>query len=100
MILYRKSSELYVLESIFGIYSSFYYYGIDHLLINVIPFILNWEIDITEAIRNTDFSLICIYNFYDFINHKVYIDRNVIERSLKTHSHLLSKSNFIIKSHI
>ncbi|MCT4618881.1 MAG: MEDS domain-containing protein [Marinisporobacter sp.] len=52
---------------------------------------LSWEINLTEALQNTKVSLICIYDYYDYINDKKVIDERVINESLNTHSHVLNK---------
>lgn len=57
---------------------------------------LNWEVDLSEAFENTKASLICIYDAYDYINNKYYIDEEVIKKSLDTHSHVLNK--LVLKS--
>lgn len=52
---------------------------------------LNWEINLSEALRDTKASLICIYDYYDYINNKKVIDEEVIKKSINTHSHILEK---------
>lgn len=47
---------------------------------------LNWEEGLTEALKYTRVSLICIYDYYDCMNESKYIDRKVIVDSLRTHS--------------
>lgn len=52
---------------------------------------LNWETNLSEGLRNTKASLICIYDYYDYINNKEIIDEEVIKKSINTHSHILEK---------
>lgn len=52
---------------------------------------LNWELNLTKALENTKVSLICIYDYYDYMNDKEVIDERVIKESLQTHSHVLNK---------
>lgn len=52
---------------------------------------LNWELNLTEALQNTEISLICIYDYYDYMNDKKIIDERVINESFNTHSHVLNK---------
>ncbi|WFD10976.1 MEDS domain-containing protein [Tepidibacter hydrothermalis] len=57
---------------------------------------LNWEINLSGGLRNTKASLICIYDYYDYINIKKVIDEEVIKKSINTHSHILEK--FFLRS--
>lgn len=50
---------------------------------------LDWEINLTEALKNTKASLICIYDAYDCMHNGIFINENVIDKSIKTHSHIL-----------
>ena len=50
---------------------------------------LNWEINLSEGLKNTNASLICIYDAYDCINESKFINKQVIDKSIDTHSHLL-----------
>ncbi len=52
---------------------------------------LNFEEVITGIIENTAFSLMCTYDFYDFITKKQIIDKEVIKKSLKTHPYILNQ---------
>ncbi|AKA67845.1 MULTISPECIES: MEDS domain-containing protein [Clostridium] len=50
---------------------------------------LSWEVNLSEALKNTNISLICIYDAYDYINKREFINEIVIKKSLKTHTHIL-----------
>ena len=39
--------------------------------------------------KNTKASLICIYDAYDCMHKGKFINENVIDKSLNTHSHIL-----------
>ncbi|MTI65379.1 MAG: Spo0E family sporulation regulatory protein-aspartic acid phosphatase [Firmicutes bacterium] len=54
---------------------------------------LNWEVDLTESLKNTKASIICIYDFYDYMREKKVIDKQVVDESYNTHSHVLNKFN-------
>lgn len=54
---------------------------------------LNWEVNLTESLKNTKASIICIYDFYDYMREKKVIDKQVIDESYNTHSHVLNKFN-------
>lgn len=53
---------------------------------------LNWERVLSEALADTKISIICIYDCYDYIYNRNYIDEVVIMNSLNTHTHIWSKS--------
>ncbi|GAA0178342.1 hypothetical protein SH2C18_14130 [Clostridium sediminicola] len=50
---------------------------------------LDWEINLSEALKNTNVSLICIYDAYDYIHKGEFINEEVINKSLNTHSYIL-----------
>lgn len=50
---------------------------------------LNCEKHLTEAVKGTKSSLVCNYDFFDYVNTKEYIDDEVFEGSKNTHSHKL-----------
>ncbi|MFA6939829.1 MAG: MEDS domain-containing protein [Clostridiaceae bacterium] len=51
---------------------------------------LDWEINLSEAMKNTKASLICVYDAYDCMHKGKFINENVIDKSLNTHSHIFS----------
>jgi hypothetical protein len=53
---------------------------------------LDWETNIGEAIKNTNVSLICIYDTYDYIHKGEFINKTVITESISTHSYVLKRS--------
>ncbi|MCY6371798.1 MEDS domain-containing protein [Clostridium ganghwense] len=53
---------------------------------------LDWETNLSEALKNTNTSLICIYDAYDYIHKSEFINETVIKKSLDTHSHILKHS--------
>ncbi|MDV3428908.1 MAG: MEDS domain-containing protein [Bacillota bacterium] len=50
---------------------------------------LDWEINLSEAMKNTKASLICIYDAFDCMHKGIFINGNVMDKSLNTHSHIL-----------
>ncbi len=53
---------------------------------------LDWESNLSEALKNTNASLICIYDAYDYMNKNEFINETVIKQSLTTHSYILKDS--------
>lgn len=53
---------------------------------------LDWEANLSEALKDTTASLICIYDAYDYMNKSEFINEKVIEQSLNTHSYILKNS--------
>lgn len=53
---------------------------------------LNWEKGLTEALKNTKSSLLCIYDAYDYTHKQKFIDDQMLKESFDTHSHILKKS--------
>lgn len=53
---------------------------------------LNWEQDLSKALMDTRVSLICIYDYYDFMHEGKVIDEEVIKDSFNTHSFIFSNS--------
>lgn len=53
---------------------------------------LNWEINLSEVLKDTNVSLICIYDAYDYMNKGEFINEEVINLSLTTHTFALKKS--------
>lgn len=53
---------------------------------------LNWETNLSEALKVTNVSLICIYDAYDYMNNNEFINETVIKQSLSTHSYILKSS--------
>ena len=54
---------------------------------------LNFEDNLTDAISGLNISVMCIYDFDDFINNRHYIDEQVISKSFNTHTHKLYQFN-------
>ena len=52
---------------------------------------LKFEASLSHAVENSNVSIICIYDLYDYINDGLIIDNDIIEDSLHTHTHLLSE---------
>lgn len=50
---------------------------------------LDWEINLSAALKNTNASLICIYDAYDYLHKNEFINQTVIKKSLDTHSYVL-----------
>lgn len=53
---------------------------------------LDWEINLSKALNNTNVSLICIYDAYDYMHEEKFINKEVINKSLHTHSYILKNS--------
>jgi hypothetical protein len=53
---------------------------------------LNWEINLSLALKNTNASLICIYDTYDYMTKGEFINEKVIKQSLTTHTFALQNS--------
>ncbi|MEK6263442.1 MAG: MEDS domain-containing protein, partial [Clostridium sp.] len=51
---------------------------------------LEWETNLSEALKNTNASLLCIYDTYDYMNKGEFINETVIKQSLTTHSYILN----------
>lgn len=51
---------------------------------------LHFETSLSEALNNTNASLLCIYDAYDYMNKSEYINETVIKQSLNTHSYVLN----------
>jgi hypothetical protein len=51
---------------------------------------LDWETNLSEALKNTNASLLCIYDTYDYMNKSEFINETVIKQSLTTHSYILN----------
>jgi hypothetical protein len=63
-------------------------------------FFLEFEDRITDALNKTDSSMLCLYDFDDYMYKKKYIDEDIFNESFKTHSYILlnfkiNKMNFI-----
>jgi len=56
---------------------------------------LNWEQDLSDGLKGEKVSLVCIYDFYDFMNEKKFIDTDVIKDSKRTHTHTLYKFKIV-----
>jgi len=52
-------------------------------------FFLEWEEKLTEVIKNTKSTMLCLYDFEDYMKEQKYIDDEIIEKSKDTHSHVL-----------
>lgn len=50
---------------------------------------LDWEVNLSESLKNTAASLICIYDAYDCMTESKFINKEVIDKSIDTHSHML-----------
>lgn len=57
---------------------------------------LDVEKMLTYTLEDTSSSLLCLYDFYDYINTKNTIDEDVIRQSMNTHTHIMEK--FLIKN--
>lgn len=53
---------------------------------------LNWEVNLSESLKNTNASLICIYDAYDYMHECKHINQTVIKKSFKTHTYVLNNS--------
>lgn len=53
---------------------------------------LDWETNLSEALKDTNASLICIYDAYDYMHRNEFMNEKVIKESLDTHSHILKNS--------
>lgn len=49
-----------------------------------------YEESLTAIFEGTDASVLCIYDALDYINHSEYIDEEIINQSLDTHTHIYS----------
>ncbi len=56
---------------------------------------LDWEKILSKATSNKKFSILCIYDFYDYLYNKHLIDDKVFLESLTTHTHLLNDFELI-----
>lgn len=54
---------------------------------------LNLEKDLCASLKGGKMSLVCVYDFYDFMNEKKVIDTDVMKNSQITHIHTLYKFN-------
>ncbi|MCK8825137.1 MEDS domain-containing protein [Fuchsiella alkaliacetigena] len=52
---------------------------------------LKLEENLSSALKDTKLSLLCIYEFEDYLEEKEYIDQKVINKSLATHEYLLNQ---------
>ena len=52
-------------------------------------FFLEWEEKLAEVIKNTNSTMLCLYDFEDYMKEQKYIDDEIIEKSQDTHSHVL-----------
>lgn len=50
---------------------------------------LRFEENLDEALKNTNASLLCIYDIYDYMHNGKFINEEVIKESLDTHSYIL-----------
>lgn len=50
---------------------------------------LSLESDLTKALKGTDAALICVYDFYDYMNQQKMMDEEIISFSEKTHGYRL-----------
>lgn len=50
---------------------------------------LAWEDSLARALKETQFSLICIYDMMDYLHEKQFVNDEVIKISLQGHPHLL-----------
>lgn len=50
---------------------------------------LNFEDDLSKAFRNTKASILCIYDTYDCLTKSQCTDKELIEKSKYTHTHIL-----------
>jgi len=59
---------------------------------------LDFECRLTYALKGTSSSLLCVYDFHDYINEKDIIDEDIIQESTNTHTYVLEK--FLIKDRV
>lgn len=52
---------------------------------------LSFEKNLTKLFEGKKGSVLCIYDLYDSLHDKKYIDDYLVKDSLKTHTHILSK---------
>lgn len=52
---------------------------------------LEWEERLTKSFKDTNSSMLCIYDFNDYLKDEKIIDEKIITESLKTHSHTLNQ---------
>ncbi len=83
------------LKNVFGIHSTFYYYGYQHLFTSLY-FYITAGINNNELIYVSMGNLLCIYDAYDYMNKGEFINETVIKKSLLTHSYIL-KNSFLEK---
>lgn len=50
---------------------------------------LDLKINLSEVLNNTNASLLCIYDAYDYMNKDKFINETVIKQSPTTHSYIL-----------
>lgn len=50
---------------------------------------LEFELALTEMVADKEISVLCIYDSYDYVTAKKYIDEDVIRESVNTHTHIL-----------
>ncbi|AKN31234.1 hypothetical protein Ccar_10370 [Clostridium carboxidivorans P7] len=50
---------------------------------------LEFEKNLTEALCNVNASLLCIYDAYDYMHEKQFINETVIKESMDTHNYIL-----------
>ncbi|MCY6354736.1 MEDS domain-containing protein [Clostridium sp. ZS2-4] len=52
---------------------------------------LAFEKNLSKALNNTNASLLCIYDAYDYMHESKFINETVIKESLDTHNYILKK---------
>jgi hypothetical protein len=52
---------------------------------------LSFEKNLTELFKGKEGSILCLYDLYDSLHDKKYIDDFLVKDSINTHTHILSK---------
>lgn len=54
---------------------------------------LAFELSLTEMVREKEISILCIYDAYDYMTGRKYVDCDVMNESMHTHTHMLDLLN-------
>jgi len=54
---------------------------------------LAFELSLTEMVREKEISILCIYDAYDYMTDRKYVDCDVMNESMHTHTHILGLLN-------
>ena len=55
---------------------------------------LKFEEELTEVLKGTNSSVLCVYDFEDFINHQQFIDNEIIKKANNTHPYQMYQFSF------